>query len=683
MLDKLFSFKFSNSIRESINRLVLNHERHHIEYEKMREIHKRYWQQHFHNYEYSHHYGHRRTNCDRNGNRNTNNTPSSNNNNNNTNNYNNTTTNNSNSNTNSNNNNTNNNNNNNTGGFRFRDYWFSQHNNFHNKSHSYFRSHFYNHSNRRYYNRANKCNDNAQRRQQQYDYHHHQHYYRQHQQRNQSCKDNKNQSNPKLFLSLKNTFYKFIQNPMISYYLVDLKCKDFKKYYHSNLRFNSKPYYNNYDNEDINNVETSTNTNTTTNTTTATNTNTNYNTTATATTAATTAATTTTTTTTSDVNKKNRNFNMSTTILLQNTSNRVGDQFRHFSGSAPQMFILSKAARIFVPIAMSGVRKHMKSMSLFKRISLIILILASATGGYLALNHDEAPVTGRSRVVSYSKKEEQDLGEMGYEEMKTQLSDYFLPENNALQNRVREVAKRIIDVTDRPDLAWECHVVNSEVVNACVLPNGKIFVFSKLFDICESEDELASVISHEIGHAVARHAAEHLSISKLGYMFLTLTRGLVGETITGNLTTMFSANLLNLRYSRIQEIEADAIGLEFMVKANYNPYAALSVQKKLQQYTIKNDSILMGTTSSTSIQSQSMVVDFLSTHPSPEERIHKIEKWLDRNASRFKGLPIPMITSSNNYNNNNYNNNNNNNNNENNTPRISSSFISNKKLPEI
>ncbi|EGC29215.1 hypothetical protein DICPUDRAFT_58938 [Dictyostelium purpureum] len=274
---------------------------------------------------------------------------------------------------------------------------------------------------------------------------------------------------------------------------------------------------------------------------------------------------------------------------------------------------------------MTGIRSSLSKHNLFKRLGMIFLILASATGTYLILNQDEVPITGRSRLVSYSKEEEHELGQMGYDEMTKEYSPYFLPENNQVQNRVREIAKRIIDVTGRRDLQWECHVVNSETVNACVLPNGKIFIFSGLFEICESEDELASVLSHEIGHAVARHAAERLSISKLGYLFLTLTRGLIGETITGNLTTLFSTNLLNLRYNRIQEIEADLIGLEFMAKANYNPYAALSIQKKLQKYenSIKDTSTSIST------------LDFLSTHPAPEERILKIENWLNQNSSKF------------------------------------------------
>ncbi|KAF2074345.1 hypothetical protein CYY_004366 [Polysphondylium violaceum] len=289
---------------------------------------------------------------------------------------------------------------------------------------------------------------------------------------------------------------------------------------------------------------------------------------------------------------------------------------RSFHSSSSNQFFYSKAARILLPIALTGFRTWIFKGTLLFRIGVICSLLASVTGGYVLLNQEPAPITGRSRVVTFSEAEEKELGKMGYDEIIETYSDFILPDNNNLQNSVKKIAKKLIDATNRQDLDWDCHVINSENVNAFVLPNGKIFVFSGLFQLCDTEDELAAVIGHEIGHAIARHAAERLSVSKVGYLFLTLTRGLVGDTITGNLTTMLSTSLLGLKYSRIQEMEADIIGLEFMTKANYDPNAAIKVQKRFAQMEVENG------------RSENSIVNLFATHPIGNERIENIEKWV-------------------------------------------------------
>jgi len=338
---------------------------------------------------------------------------------------------------------------------------------------------------------------------------------------------------------------------------------------------------------------------------------------------------------TNNNNSNNNNSKTTTTTTTQGTNtmdkvnqhfqNNLGNQHkssfgngnRSFHSTSSNQFFYSKAARIILPLALTGFRTWIFKGGIFFRIGVICSLLASVTGGYVLLNQETAPITGRSRVVTFTESEEKELGQMGYDEVIESYADYILPDNNNLQNSVKRIAKRLIDATNRSDLDWECHVINSESVNAFVLPNGKIFVFSGLFQVCDTEDELAAVIGHEIGHAIARHAAERLSVSKVGYLFLTLTRGLVGDTITGNLTTMLSTSLLGLKYSRIQEMEADIIGLEFMTKADYDPKAAIKVQKKFSEMEIAQG------------RSENALVNLFSTHPIGNERIENIEKWVN------------------------------------------------------
>eukprot|EP01133_Synstelium_polycarpum_P016756 gene16756-19922_t len=261
---------------------------------------------------------------------------------------------------------------------------------------------------------------------------------------------------------------------------------------------------------------------------------------------------------------------------------------------------------------MSGIRSWINRGNKLARFALIFALLFGSSTLYILYNQETAPVTGRARFIGVTMEEERELGDMGYNQIMEVYADRFLPDNTNLQNQVRTVAKVLIQHANRPDLAWECHVINSPEINAFVLPNGKIFVFTGLFDIVSTEDELAAVLSHEIGHAIARHGAEHMSILKVGIVFLTLTRGLLGDTITGNISTMISTRLLELSYSRMQEIEADEIGLGIMKRANFNLDAAIRVQERLTEAT--------GDVGKFEV--------FFSTHPNNQERIKKMKQWI-------------------------------------------------------
>ncbi|EFA82928.1 hypothetical protein PPL_03706 [Heterostelium album PN500] len=251
-------------------------------------------------------------------------------------------------------------------------------------------------------------------------------------------------------------------------------------------------------------------------------------------------------------------------------------------------------------------------------------------------NNKFAPVTGRARFIGVSLEEERDLSDLGYNYVMESYEELFLPENNVLQNQVRMIAKKLVPHSGI-DLPWECHVINSPEINAFVLPSGKIFIFTGLFKVVKTEDELAAVISHEIGHAIARHSAERMSLLKVGIVFLTITRGLIGDTISGNISTMISTKLLELNYSRMQEIEADIIGVGILKKAGFNVNAAVHVQEKFGMIDDDQDDGLMA---------------LLSTHPKSAERVTKIQEWIE--ADRLKELeqPAPGLVQSNNNNNN-------------------------------
>ncbi|KAJ8552750.1 hypothetical protein K7X08_020143 [Anisodus acutangulus] len=148
-------------------------------------------------------------------------------------------------------------------------------------------------------------------------------------------------------------------------------------------------------------------------------------------------------------------------------------------------------------------------------------------------------------------------------------------------------------------LKWEVIVVNDPVVNAFCLPGGKIVVFTGLLEHFRTDAEIATIIGHEVGHAVARHAAEGVT-KNLWFAILQLV---LYQFVMPDVVNTMSALFLRLPFSRRMEMEADYIGLLLMASAGYNPRIAPSVYEKLGK-----------------ISGESALRDYLSTHPSGKKR---------------------------------------------------------------
>ena len=147
---------------------------------------------------------------------------------------------------------------------------------------------------------------------------------------------------------------------------------------------------------------------------------------------------------------------------------------------------------------------------------------AVASGGTLVyLGYSETiPYTKRTHLVLISPEQERKLGAKMYRDLLSQQrrSGKLLPSHHKLTRIVRKVGSKIAKETEAlsdwggqvshmRDMKWEFNVINSDEVNAFVLPGGKVIVYAGLFKVLKSEEELAMVMAHEIGHAVARHSA--------------------------------------------------------------------------------------------------------------------------------------------------------------------------------
>jgi predicted Zn-dependent protease len=252
------------------------------------------------------------------------------------------------------------------------------------------------------------------------------------------------------------------------------------------------------------------------------------------------------------------------------------------------------------------------------RKSRFFLILAAALAWLVLAGCATAPYTGRKQVLMVSPQQEQTLGYQAFADIRRHSP---AAQDPALQARVREVGERIARAADRPDYHWEFVVFKDDkMANAFCLPGGKVGIYTGLFKYIHSDADLATVISHEVAHALARHAGERLSQGRLaqaGGLALGIGLSALGVGSGASRLAMQGYGLgtkvgVLLPYSRVQESEADRIGLILMAKAGYDPKSALEFWERFA--TGKKD--------------KSQMPQFLSTHPSDATRIQNIRAFL-------------------------------------------------------
>ncbi|PLW81273.1 peptidase M48 [Kineobactrum sediminis] len=190
------------------------------------------------------------------------------------------------------------------------------------------------------------------------------------------------------------------------------------------------------------------------------------------------------------------------------------------------------------------------------------------------------PVTGESEFSLVSAAQEISIGEQQYlPSRQSQGGDYEVDEE--LTEYVNRVGQRLVAVSDR-DLPYEFAVLNNGVPNAWALPGGKIALNRGLLVELGSEAELAAVLGHEIVHAAARHGAQAVTRGTLlqGAMVVGMIASADSEysnLIVGG--AQLGAQLINQRYGRDAEREADYYGIRYMLEAGYDPRAAVALQE--------------------------------------------------------------------------------------------------------
>lgn len=248
------------------------------------------------------------------------------------------------------------------------------------------------------------------------------------------------------------------------------------------------------------------------------------------------------------------------------------------------------------------------------RIIIALVIAAISIFSYFRMRSVN-PVTGEKQHISMTVDQEIALGLAATSQMAAQFGGLYQDQDARL--RVEQIGERIVKRSDasRGKYQFAFHALaDTQTVNAFALPGGQIFITAALLNRLKTDGQLAGVLAHEIGHVIARHSAEHIAKAQL-------TQGLTGAAVIAtydpnNPSTynnaafaMMIGQMVDMKYGRDDELEADRLGVKYMAQAGYDPRAMIQVMEILREAA-----------------GSSRGPDFFSTHPNPDRRIERIEQ---------------------------------------------------------
>ena len=245
---------------------------------------------------------------------------------------------------------------------------------------------------------------------------------------------------------------------------------------------------------------------------------------------------------------------------------------------------------------------------LVRRRELIMGLAAGTVLPFIAGCADNAAL-GRSQLMLVSDGQLAQLSEQAWQDS---LQRERVLRDPSYQRRLQRVGDRIVRASGQSQLNWEFVVFDSDTVNAWVLPNGKVGFYKGILDIMETDDHVATVMGHEVGHIAGRHSAERASQQMAAQMGIGLLASAIGSS--GTEYAQYSQDIgaalgmgvtygVILPYSREHEYEADRLGVDYMVGAGYDARQAVD--------------FWVGMSSANNHRT----AEFASTHPSDENRI--------------------------------------------------------------
>ena len=270
-----------------------------------------------------------------------------------------------------------------------------------------------------------------------------------------------------------------------------------------------------------------------------------------------------------------------------------------------------------------------------------ILIGLGAIGLTMVRGCQQGPF-GRVQIVGMQPAQESKLGLRAFDEV---LQNAHVIQRGPVVDAVTAVTKRLIDAaktssefqqlvgTPIPDFDWELKVVDDKQVNAFCLPGGKIVVYTAILPVAETDAGLATVIGHEISHALAHHGAERMAQQQMVQIGMTSASASMGDMDPGKRQQLLSvlnagAKFGILSYSRKHETEADHMGLLLMAAAGYDPNETIRFWKRMTEATGGGQ----------------QPPEFMSTHPNHQTRIQDLTRWIPDAMPLYENSPYKSET---------------------------------------
>ena len=248
-------------------------------------------------------------------------------------------------------------------------------------------------------------------------------------------------------------------------------------------------------------------------------------------------------------------------------------------------------------------------LSLVPRPSSFIICLLFLITGCATYN----PATGRNELIFIGTDTEIMLGDDFHRQISSQ---YKFSQEAVKTDRLKRIGQRLAQVSDRQDYAYQFFLIEHKELNAFTIPGGRIYLFSGLYDRLKTDDQIAAVLAHEIGHCAARHTIKKFQAA-LGYnALMNIALGRIGSEGARQVASISANTIMNLAssaYGRRDEYEADRLGLKYMHLAGHDLEGMIQSFQILEQESKGSRPPLI-----------------LSTHPYIDDRITAVRNEIPK-----------------------------------------------------